>query len=54
MLQIGIIKTSFKINDLAFATTKTSNQEKDNIRSIKREFNVKAISTEINVIRSKC
>ena len=28
--------------------------EKDNIRSIKREFNVKAISTEINVIRSKC
>jgi len=49
MLQIGIIKTAFKINELSPAQESTPTKN-ENIRSIKREFKPQAISPEINVL----
>lgn len=48
MVQIGIIKSSFKLNELELTTKKTSKDDK--VRSIKREFKPVSISPEINVI----
>jgi DNA mismatch repair protein MutS2 len=48
MLQVGIIKTTFKISDLAVA--KSSNKNQENLKSIKREFKVVSVSPEINVL----
>lgn len=48
MVQIGIIKSSFKISELEL-TNKTISKD-DKIRSIKREFKPISVSPEINVI----
>ena len=48
MVQIGIIKSSFKFDELELTTKKVSKDDK--IRSIKREFRPVTISPEINVI----
>lgn len=48
LVQIGIIKSSFKFEELELTTKKVSNDDK--IRSIKREFKPISISPEINVI----
>lgn len=48
MVQIGIIKSSFKFSELEL-TTKTISKE-DKIRSVKREFKPISLSPEINVI----
>lgn len=50
MLQIGIIKTTFKINELYLSKNKPNDNTAQNISSIKREFKVKSISPEINVL----
>ena len=48
MVQIGVIKSSFKFDELELTTKKVSKDDK--IRSIKREFKPVTISPEINVI----
>ena len=48
MIQIGIIKSSFKLEELELTTKFISKEDK--IRSIKREFKPVSISPEINVI----
>lgn len=54
MLQVGIIKMNFKISDLAVANKTLSSQQETILKSTRKEFSVKAISPEINVLRSKC
>lgn len=49
MLQIGIIKTSFKIKDLKQAISSKSNKQEP-LKSVKRNFDVKMVSPEINVL----
>jgi DNA mismatch repair protein MutS2 len=49
MVQVGIMKSSFKISDLTKAKNTASKQEQ-NLKSIKREFKVQSISPEINVL----
>ena len=49
VVQVGIIKTNFKLGDLRPVSKKIQKKE-DKIRSIKREFKVASISPEINVI----
>lgn len=48
MVQIGIIKSSFKYKELELTSKKVSKDDK--IRSVKREFKPISISPEINVI----
>ena len=48
MVQIGVVKSSFKFEELELTTKKVSKDDK--IRSIKREFKPATISPEINVI----
>ena len=50
LIQVGIIKSTFKIEDLAVAHKDKSTIQEKNLKSVKKEFSVKAISSEINVL----
>ena len=49
-VQVGIIKSNFKFEDLSPANVALQKNTDDKLRSIKREFNPISISPEINVI----
>ncbi len=49
IVQIGIIKTNFKLNELTYSKTSQKSTD-ENIRSIKRNFSHQPISSEINVL----
>lgn len=49
LVQVGILKSSFKIDDLSPAKASLSPKQ-ETLRSVKREFKVASISPEINVI----